>query len=114
TEISIPAPSVGGSWNKLQGYAQPWTPHFAGPAQEIRESYTLEGRTVHLYVGYYPNETNGPELVSSRNSLVNATEDILMSEGSSVTAIDGKSVSVRQLLIRSAEGTRLVWAWYWV
>ena len=114
TEISIPAPSVSGSWIKLPVYAQQWSPDFAGPAQEIKESYTLEDRMVHFYVGYYPDATSGRELVSSSNTLVNGTEDILISEGSRVTAIDGKSVSVRELLIRSAEGTRLVWTWYWV
>jgi len=114
TEIALPRPSIRGTWTRLPMYAQQWTPHFARPAKEIKESYQVGDRLVHLYAGYYLNETNEPELVSSSNTLVNRTEDIIVSEGSRVMAIDGKSVSVRDLLIRSEEGTRLVWTWYWV
>src|SRR3989449_2770639 len=109
TEIAVPRPSISGTWTRLPMYAQQWTPHFARPAKEIKESYQVGDRLVHLYAGYYPNETNEPELVSSSNTLANGTEDIIVSDGSRVMAIDGKSVSVRDLLIRSAEGTRLVW-----
>ena len=110
------APQVTAPWTALDNYTGDWVPHFAGPAVELRQSYTAGAAPVDLYVGYYTNERQGAELIAWGNDVVGEkTRWVRLAEGSKDVSVDGRSLRIRETSMRSAGGgMRLAWSWYWI
>ncbi len=106
-------PSVRPPWEKLPAYTGDWFPQFFGAKREILESYSLDGKPVHLFIAYYVDEEQGAELVNSLNQLYDRHQWRRISDGKAFASIDGRTFSVLQTIAASASGSRLVWSWYW-
>jgi EpsI family protein len=103
-------------WTTSTGRADKWAPHFIGSDAEVVESYTAGAQPVHLYIGYYANERQGAELISSGNTLVDRKEWERIGERRAIVAVDGHSLRVGETIMRSRSSgrMRLAWTWYWI
>lgn len=116
--LAIPmifAPSVTQPWQALDQHDAKWKPRFIGADGELSKSYKASGQGVHLFIAYYrANQRQGAELIGSENVLTNEKSWRAVSAGSAQTMVDGESLSVERIVLRSNDRTRLVWSWYWV
>jgi len=112
--------------------AAPWQPKPAvtrfkpaweNPSAEINQSYTSQGQTVGLYLGYYRHQDYQHKLVSSSNALVTSKDAnwAQVTAGTHTANVGDQAVKVRTAQLRSAtlldQGNpkRLaVWQMYWI
>lgn len=113
--VRAAAPQVTPPWMAQDAYSGDWVPRFSGADATVLESYASGDRLVHLYLGYYVNERQGAELISSENDIADKKLWQPTAEGKARVTVDGRPLRVRTTVIRSRSGvTRLVWQWYWV
>jgi exosortase A len=111
----ISAPSVTQPWQALDQHDARWKPRFIGADGELSRSYLAGRQGVHLFIAYYrPHQRQGAELISGGNILTNEKSWRAVSAGSAQAMVDGESLSVDRVVLRSNDRTRLVWSWYWV
>jgi exosortase A len=111
----ISAPGVTQPWRALDEHEGKWKPRFLGADAELLKSYIAGGQGVHLFIAYYrPHLRQGTELISGGNVLTNEKNWRAVSAGSAQAMVDGESISVERIVLRSNDRTRLVWSWYWV
>jgi len=109
------APSVTQPWQALHQHAAKWKPRFIGADGELSNSYKAGGQGVHLFIAYYrPHQRQGAELIGGGNVLTHEKNWRAVSAGSAQAMVDGESLSVERIVLRSNDRTRLVWSWYWV
>lgn len=101
----------------------PWRPGFVNPSAEVQRAYTLDGRTVGVYIAYYRSQGPDRKLVSSQNVLV-GSKDLQWRQvaiGSTNLAVAGRPLQVRTADLASSPvgaaaqrpGLR-VWQTFWV
>ena len=111
----ISAPGVMQPWQTLDQLDAKWKPRFIGADGEFSRSYIASGQGVHLYIAYYrPQQRQGAELIGGGNVLTNEKSWRAVSAGSAEAFVDGESLSVDRIVLRSNDRTRLLWSWYWV
>jgi EpsI family protein len=98
-----------------------WAPAFINPAATLERRYTLQGRPVGLYIGYYRGQGPGRKLVSSTNALVRSSDSkwIRPESGSRNIAVGEHNLTVKTARLRLRAGlvdaTKLIaWQVYWV
>ena len=112
---TISAPGVTQPWQALDQHDAKWKPRFIGADGELSRSYIAGRQTVHLFIAYYrPHQRQGAELISGGNVLTNEKSWRAVSAGSAEAMVDGGSLSVNRITLRSNDRTRLLWSWYWV
>lgn len=109
-------PHVSGDWNETNRDRLPWKAVYAAPSAEIVRSFVrgsggAQEPYVKLVLGYVNGAQRGAKLSTNENRLFEAP---WWSGGSrSVEAsIEGRSVRVRERLLRSPEGALRLWTWY--
>jgi EpsI family protein len=106
--VELPAGSQG--WSGPMQSADSWMPRFHG-AVSSKQAYRKDGDSVWLYIGSYPVQSQGRELISDLNSIADPSLwQLQYSHGVVVASGDRRLLEQR---IRSASGEqRLVWYWY--
>ena len=90
-----------------------WAPGFQTPDAKLAFAMHSDDETaVDVFADYYGGEAEGRNLVSSANKFWDEEVWHPLSERSVAAAIGGKPVVFRELQIRSAAETRLVWWTY--
>jgi exosortase A len=99
-----------------QGWAGPgpgidgWMPRYHG-AITSRQAYQKDGRTLLLYRGDYPSQSQGSELISDLNTI--ADESLWRLGPAHSREVDGGQWRVLEQQITSITGEqKLVWYWY--
>ena len=117
--LSTPA----GGWRASADPMPDWKPAFKNPNAELTSTYTLQGRDVGVYVGYYRAQDFHRKLVSSDNALVQSTDPVwaqVAPAGSHRLQVMGQTLTVRTALLRGAvhfgmpEQRLEAWQLYWV
>ncbi len=112
-EVRLELPKSSGVWTGPTASDDTWQPSYTGADKTIYRQYQNQTETVYFYVAYYGNQDNGKELVGSLNRVYDQEQWRRVQDNSvSVTMPSGKSVSVAETDIRSAEKRRIVWHWY--
>jgi EpsI family protein len=111
--LTLPA-----GWHEAEPFTN-WKPAYANASAERQATYTKEGNTVGLYVGYYRNQDYQRKLVTSTNVLVASSDPawLAISGNRAEVIMDGRPANIRtaELLSKDATGQRLVvWQWYWI
>jgi exosortase A len=103
-------------WVRSPGAAVNWTPRFESWQARERAAFVKDGVAVGLFVGYYRDQAQGRELVSSSNQLVVSNDKVWILAGRGARDLDlGDTVlPVRTAEIRSARHRIVAWQWYWV
>ncbi len=98
-------------------------PAFQNPSAQVNRRYAAQNGTVGLYVGYYRDQHDGHEMVSSGNVLVTSKDPwwTQLSNGSRLITLAGEQVTVRAVQLhqntlagRSADGPLVAWQLYWL
>ncbi len=110
-------------WQVSDTGAIAYKPHFEAPSAEMNQVYTLSGRSIGVYLGYYRDQDYDRKLVSSSNQLITSRDRVWvrLSEGTHDVRIGDQSTAVRVARLRrisgfdiSASETLLVWKIYWI
>ncbi len=121
----LAAPALPG-WTWVAEAPASWKPHFMNPAASLHGRFesAADGTHVGVYIGYYRDQRQGRQLVTSVNELVNSEEEKEWSRtASDVDQVDGQAWRTAELrgqeLSRvSGDGTRAprlrVWQIYWI
>jgi exosortase A len=112
--LSEPAPA--GGWDAVPGGTPPWSPDVPDPDASSEEAYANGETLVWLSRCYFATQRQERELISATNVLVSTTNKKWRLASSTVRAATTPAgpLNVTESLLRSSEGDRLVWSWYWV
>ncbi|MDH5536560.1 MAG: EpsI family protein, partial [Betaproteobacteria bacterium] len=100
----------------VAGRLTDWTPRFFRPSAQIHQAYGKKASRVALYVGYYRNQQEGTELISSYNTLV-PSNDLMwrsITETARTLIVDREEIASIEARLRGRFSSLLVWRWYWV
>jgi len=91
-----------------------WQPYFHGAAQELRGRYQSGMSAVQVYVAYYAAQSQGRELINSKNILYDRKDwHRVNNEIMEIMLPDKRRWSVQTTVIDSTWDTRRVlWHWY--
>jgi exosortase A len=104
-------------WTEAQGAAVDWRPQLERPRARTEQSFTREGTSVTLHIGYFRNQGQGSELVNWQHRLTAGDSDgWLPLERSTVDlSLPAGPRAVHSVLMRGPDRRQLrVWQWYWL
>ncbi|MES2957170.1 MAG: exosortase A [Pseudomonadota bacterium] len=114
-------PSIAGATSVADSAMPAWVPGFVNPAATLERRYSVDGRPVGLYIGYYRGQGPARKLVSSTNTLARSgdTQWNQTETGSRGVEVAGRGVTVKTARLRrrvsSQDPTTLIaWQVYWV
>jgi EpsI family protein len=112
--VRLAAPTGASGWLLEPQQPTQWRPDYRGAAASTLAAYRKGDRSVAVYLGYYRNQRQGAELVSSQNLIAGAADSPWARIGESLHSeeLPGGRVELRQTRLRSAAGRLLVWDWY--
>ena len=112
--VRLAAPAGTSGWSLEPPQSTQWRPHYSGAAASTFAVYRKGERSVAVYLGYYRNQRQGAELVSSQNLVAGAEHSAWarISESLRTEDLPQGSVELRQTRLGSAGGRLLVWDWY--
>jgi EpsI family protein len=93
-----------------------WRPEFQNPELERHQTFARDGQKVGLYIGYYRQQSQESELVTSGNQLVGSINKrwLKAADGQHEVRLGGDDVRVRTAEL-VGDGTRFqAWQWYWI
>jgi len=110
--LEAPAPAEG--WSIEDAPLTDWRPRYEGAAASVFQTYRKGDRAVVLYLGYYRQQRQGAELVTSTNLMVVQKHPVWSNVGESARTEDfGRGpMGVRQTRLRSQPQRLLVWDWF--
>ena len=116
--LQIAAPTLAG-WSGPEAAPDGWRPSFAGATGSFKAAYRSSSGTdtVQLFHAVYLGKPRrGHDLITYGNDVYDAPAkaQILESTTRRVDLAGGSRVTVRELRLAEAQGTRLVWYWYCV
>jgi EpsI family protein len=107
-KVVMPAAAAG--WSGPSESLDTWTPVFHG-AVAGKGAYQKDGYELHLYIGYYPKQKQGSELIFYKNRISGEDQWKTASEQGRAVKVGGQAV-LEQELTSASGGQRLVWYWY--
>ena len=113
---ALHAPPSAGDWQPVAGRLTDWTPRFLSPKAQINQSYAKEGTRAGLYIGYYRNQRQGAQLITTQNTLVvsNDREWKNFGETRRTLVFNQEEIASIEAKLRVRSTSLLVWRWYWV
>lgn len=110
TNVLVVLPDGEAGWSGPYAPVTSWRPIFHG-AVETLQSYSMNGESVQVYIGYYPAQRQGRELINVLNRISDNRVWTPVYSHPQVRTIRGRPVL--EQLIKDKKGTRLVvWFWY--
>ena len=112
--LETPPPAHG--WSLDATPATNWRPAYEGPSASVFQTYRKGDRVVVLYIGYYPDQRRGAELVTSTNVMVVQKHPVWSNVGElrRKENLGMGPLGVRQTQLRSTSQRLLVWDWLFI
>lgn len=108
TELELPAGT--GGWMGPVASVDDWMPEYRG-AITRKQAYQKGGERVDLYMGYYPVQRQGEELIGYLNRISN--EDVWHTRNQRGRLQQAGDLKVLEQILEKGDGAqRLVWYWY--
>ena len=103
-------------WRPAPAPPSMWTPHYVDAHSEVHQWFEKDGRTVGVYVALYSQQTQGRELIMSRNELVTPQDDrwVKVAESRAPLQWGSEEITARAALVSGAGTSFAVRSWYWV
>lgn len=110
----VAMPEGRGGWAGPRDGAGSWRPHYSGGLVERQSIYTdPEGASVDVFVAVYGiGATSGAEMISYNNVLYHGEFASLVQDARVTLPARAGGVEAREMIIRSASGSRIVWQWF--
>jgi len=91
-------------------------PSFRSPSAQINQSYAREGNRAGLYIGYYRNQRQAAQLITTQNTLVVSNDGAWRNIGETrrTPVFNQEEISAIEAKLRGPSMSLLVWSWYWV
>jgi exosortase A len=103
-------PSGQSGWSGPAPLTDSWMPVYHG-ASELRRDYHKDGARVLLYVGYYPQQSQGRELINELNSI--GDSENWQQSGANRPVVSSNGLPVIETELESpGGGRRLVWYFF--
>lgn len=111
THDTVPElPSGQAGWSGPVSLTDSWQPVYHG-ASDLRGGYHKDGSVVLLYLGVYPQQSQGRELINDLNRISN--NEIWQQTGAKRRIVSSNGLSVNETELASTGGRRrLVWYFY--
>ena len=107
--LANPAPAAG--WAVVDS-ATDWRPQYVGAAASTFQVYRKGEDTVAVYLGYYRDQRQGAELISSQNTVQALPRWHYAASGVRTEDLGGGALEVRQTELRGPAQRLLVWEWF--
>jgi len=116
TALHLETPPPAHGWSLDQAAVTDWRPSYDGATASVFQAYRKGDRVVVLYVGYYPTQRRGAELVTSTNVMVVQKHPVWSNVGElrRKENLGREPLSIRQTQLRSAGQRLLVWDWMFI
>ncbi len=88
-----------------------WTPLYRGAITHKMAFHDKNNRVIHLYLGMYPTQMQGEELINDLNRISDDKIWRIIYQREKVYKVNGQQV-LEQLLEKNDGTQRLVWYWY--
>jgi exosortase A len=113
-EIPVVAGVAG--WQPANPLQPVWTPHYVGNHKALNQWFVKDGHVVGLYVALYSQQTQGHELVNSRNELVTPHDKfwVRTAAGRAATEWLGAKFDANAAEVVGGSARLMVRSWYWV
>lgn len=108
-EVAPELPEVAGGWLKSVG-SDDWMPVYHGAVNQ-KQFYRKGNNEVVLYMGYYPAQNQGEELINDLNAISNKKVWDIVYPRARLQDVGSRQV-LEQLLVNDVKKQRLVWYWY--
>jgi EpsI family protein len=109
TQLAAAAP-----WQRAAQPDAAWRPETPGADHRIDATFTREGDSVDLFIGYYAKQSHERKLISNANRIADPEGWTRAQWGRATVAIDGERVPAISAQIVEHGRRRLVLFWYWV
>lgn len=111
--IKLEAPAAVNGWRADPAPLSDWQPDYKGSDASLTQTYRKGSNTVSLYLGYYPHQHEGAELVTSTNVIVRQKHPVWNNVGESKRAVTvgSQPLQIVQTKLRSPTLRLLVWNW---
>ncbi len=103
-------PAGANGWSKTVAGNDGWMPVYHGAVNQ-KQSYQKDHNKVVLYMGYYPRQKQGVELINDLNHINNHAVWSVFYTRAHLRSMGDRQV-LEQLLKRGVNNQRLVWYWY--
>jgi len=112
----IELPAGAAAWSGPRDDALVWRPVYSGFIAEQAGTYgSAQAGQVDVYVAVYGLGTSGPgEMITYGNRLSSVESESLLAQRNREIELPGGRLEVREILVPTALGPRLVWRWYMV
>jgi EpsI family protein len=108
--VAISAPAGRGGWQADPGVKDNWLPVYHG-ALTAMQVYAKQGKRIYLFLGYYPQQKQGEELINARNHIHN--DKVWRARYPRARLYPYSDTRLlEQILERGGTEDRLVWYWY--
>ncbi len=103
----------GGVWSPSDSAQSDWEPAFPGADYQLLRSYRATEEEVILFVAHYLYQRDSHEIVATRNSFVGRgrKRQVTLFEPIEVD-LESRSQVLRETLVQTPTGPRLIWSWY--
>ncbi|HHO59737.1 MAG TPA: EpsI family protein, partial [Thiotrichales bacterium] len=105
----VPAQRIG-NWRASGDEGLNWSPVFHG-ATTVSQAYRQDNQQVTCFIGYYPRQRQGEELINDLNSIAN--HDVWIGQYAHERKLTVAGIDRREQLLKTASGGKmLVWYYY--
>lgn len=110
--VSLALPEGAGPWRSTAPNTD-WEPSYVGPDARAVKFYTDGTDTVALYLMYYRHQSQGAELINSRNILIRQKHPVwkMPEERPAAANLNGKPATVLRGQLQSSRQKLLTWRW---
>ena len=110
----LAAPAGASGWAVDAKPLTSWRPRYSGAAASMFGVYRKGDRTVALYLGYYPRQRRGEELVTTTNVMVVQKDPVWrqIAQAARTKDLGVGPVDIRETELKSAGQSLLIWDWF--
>ena len=110
--IRLETPAANG-WRADPAPLSDWQPDYKGSDASLTQTYRKGSKAVSLYIGYYPHQREGAQLVTSTNVIVRQKHPVWNNVGETrhTVSVGSQPLQIVQTKLRSPTMRLLVWNW---
>lgn len=111
--VALDAPLAPDGWRISPHGRANWDPAFPGADSQLLQAYRAPEGEVVLFVAHYLYQRDGHEVITAGNSVAGKSRDLQVTRYEPIEiTLAGRRQTIREILVQTPEGPRLIWSWY--